>query len=90
MPQFAPITAASLLALEDTLMNTPAPGSALSVASSGYYSQGESDNENLIDNAEYSLNASNEFCCGICGKGFAKLVGLRSHEVTHIGTSLSL
>ena len=85
LPQFAPMTAASLLALEDSFLNSPGPGSSLSRRSSGYYSPGESDNENLTDNADYTVNSNNEFVCGACGKGFQKLVGLRSHEVTHLG-----
>jgi hypothetical protein len=74
--------------LEDSLLNSTGLGSTLSVGSSGNFSQGESDNENFVENSDYSMNPNDEFECGTCKKVFSKLVGLRSHEITHLGTVL--
>ena len=87
-PRFAPMTAASLLQLEDSLLNSSTP--SLSRTSSGYFSPYESDGDNPLNQEnqvqEYHMNSKNEYVCMTCGKTFQKLVGLRSHEVTHAGT----
>ncbi|KAJ3360335.1 hypothetical protein HDU91_004660 [Kappamyces sp. JEL0680] len=81
---FVPMNAASLLAAEDSFLNSP----TLSRKSSGYFSPYEDDygagemNSLSLDSA-VEPNANNEYVCGECNRTFNKLVALRSHEVVH-------
>jgi hypothetical protein len=74
------MNAASLLAAEDSFLNSP----NLSRSSSGYFSSYEDDFGDTSQAFEaQDPNSNNEFVCGECNRAFNKLAALRSHEVVH-------